>query len=568
MQSLQQHINKIAEIFFRIGGDTAVICPGSRDVPLILAFTRHKKIKCIPITDERSAGFIALGVAQQTQKPVALICTSGTAILNFYPALCEAFYQQIPLVVITADRPPEFIDQWDGQAIRQNEVFKNHILKQITIPHSLDEGSMQAIEMEVCETLILGKQQKLPVHINVPLREPFYPALNENYDYDFSPLEAEPPSLLPLHYSALDEYEMKVTLRQIHEVGAAQKSLKLLVVIGMNHFTDDILVAVKKAQQSLHFPVIADVISNYISDDLLANYDFILDTNNKLPQLIPDILITMGGPVLSKNLKKFIRSNKPIMHLHIQAFGHVGNPFHSLSSILRVAPERFFEALSNEPLEVSKYFDAWKIEAVKMNTQKEIAKLPFCELKAAHIVFNSIPSQSNLQLANSMAVRYALLFDIDATIKVNSNRGTSGIDGCSSTAVGAAITTPKLTTLITGDIAFFYDVNAYWNTLKLPNLRIVILNNGGGGIFRLIEGPSALNELEEFIENAHSRTAEFIAKDFKLSYKKVTTEEELRTALPLFFQEDQRLKVLEIFTDKYENEKGYKSFKTSMSSHV
>jgi 2-succinyl-5-enolpyruvyl-6-hydroxy-3-cyclohexene-1-carboxylate synthase len=561
LNSLQQHINKIAEMFFRLGGETAVICPGSRNAPLTVAFARHQKINCIPVSDERSAAFIALGIAQQTKKPVALICTSGTATLNFYPAICEAFYQNVPLVVITADRPPELIDQWDGQAIRQNDVFKNHILKQITIPNALNEDSMLSMEKDLKDVIELCIQQNLPVHINVPLNEPFYPSVEEKYFYDEQKIIPGNASLLPMHASEKDVHEIADVIKQIQNQGDNSDSLKLLVIIGFNHFDQEVSEAVHKAQQKLNFPIIADIISNYNFDNAIKNYDFILDEKNNAEELHPDVLITIGAALLSKNIKKYIQKHKPRKHIHIQAYGHVGNPFQTLTGILRVKPELFFAVLSKLDMNASSYLNAWKSRDEKIAIKKEIQNLPFCELKAAGIILKALPTHSNLQLANSMSVRYPMLLGIDKTIKINCNRGTSGIDGCSSTAVGAASVSDKITTLITGDIAFFYDVNAFWNIIALPKLRIIILNNGGGGIFRLIDGPSKLEELEVFFENSHARTATHIARDFNFQYLHAANEKGLEEALHGFYEESNRPKILEIFTDKYVNEKEFKKWR-------
>ncbi len=555
MNTLQQRLNIIAELYFRMGGTQAVICPGSRNAPLVVAFVRHPRIHCIPVSDERSAGFIGLGMAQQSKKPVALICTSGTAVLNFYPAICEAFYQNIPLVVITADRPAELIDQWDGQAIRQEGVFKNHILQELTLD---PDGEMEGPMLELLEA---GIQQNLPVHINIRLREPFYPGPGERYTYREERIRIRPASLLPVHYSLNDIYDINALMDQIRESITPEKKVKLLVILGFGHCTSDAMNAVDKAQQQLNFPILADLLSNYHETNVIRNYDFILDQSQDSECLQPELLISIGGAVLSKNLKRFISKYKPLQHIHVQAYGHIGNPFQSLSAVLRTAPELFFEALAKIEIDATAYYDLWKEKEERISTLEPMLGLPFCELKVAARVLASIPAESNLQLANSMPVRYPMLLGIDPTIKINSNRGTSGIDGCSSTAVGAAFISGKLTTLLTGDIAFFYDVNAYWNRLHLPHLRIIILNNGGGGIFRLIEGPSSLPELEIYFENLHHRTALNIAKDFDFHYWKAADDQELEAALENFYEDSDRPKILEVFTNRYINQRAYKSFR-------
>lgn len=560
MQSLQQHINAIAEQFYRLGGDTAIICPGSRDVPLIVAFSRHPQINCIPVVDERSAGFIALGIAQQSHKPVAIICTSGTAALNFYPAICEAFYQKIPLLVITADRPPELIDQWDGQAIRQEGVFQNHILKQITIPHLLQENSMGMIKAMVADIISLGVQQFLPVHINVPFREPFYPSENESYEYEVTPISHPIAQVLPEHYSTFDSSDIASILSVIEGLFHQNNALKVLLVVGANNYGDKVWEAIKTLQERKRIPVIADIISNYKYSDL-QNYDFIIDAKNNRSDLAPDLIISIGGPMLSKNLKQFLRNNPPRMHVHVQTIGHVGNPFGSLTSILRCEPEMFFNALLERNFSSDAYKNAWESANLHYNISNKITALPYCELKAASHIFNALPLNSHLQLSNSMPVRYGLIFGVHQSIQVNANRGTSGIDGCSSTAVGAATTFIGSTTLITGDLAFFYDSNAFWNSISLKQFRIVVFNNGGGGIFRIIDGPSKLIELDLLIEQAHQRNTKHIASDFNLQYYSARKEEELIECLNTFFDDAPQTKILEVFTNSENNAKIYHQFK-------
>lgn len=560
MQSLQQHINAIAEQFYRLGGDTAIICPGSRDVPLIVAFSRHPKINCIPVIDERSAAFIALGISQQSHKPVAIICTSGTAALNFYPAICEAFYQNIPLIVITADRPPELIDQWDGQAIRQEGVFQNHILKQITIPHLLQESSMGTIKAMVADIISLGVQQSLPVHINVPFREPFYPSESETYEYELTPISHPIAQVLTAHYSTYDSSDIASIRSRMEELFNKNHALKVLVLIGANQYGEKVWEAIKTLQERKQIPVIADIISNYKYSDI-QNYDFVIDAKNNRSDLAPELIISIGGPMLSKNLKQFLRNNPPQMHVHVQAVGHVGNPFGSLSSVLRCEPELFFQSLHEGNISSDAYKIAWESASFKYNISNSIEALPYCELKAAYHIFNALPLNSHLQLSNSMPVRYGLIFGVHQSIQVNANRGTSGIDGCSSTAVGAATTFNGSTTLITGDLAFFYDSNAFWNSISLKQFRIIVFNNGGGGIFRIIDGPSKLIELDSLIEQAHQRDAKHIASDFNMQYFSASKEDELIDCLNTFFDDAPQTKILEVFSNSENNAKIYHQFK-------
>lgn len=556
MVGLQQHLNKIAEVFYRMGGATAIICPGSRNAPIIVAFARHPKLKCIPITDERSAAFIGLGIAQQTRKPVAIICTSGTATANFYPAIIEAFYQNIPLIVITADRPPEYIDQWDGQAIRQHEIYKNHILQELNTPYPLFDCTTKEIEDRLVPIIGSAILQRLPIHINVALQEPFYPSENETYIYDEEPIQAPESSLLGIHKSTKDIFEIAIVLKQIKKQAENKNLIKILILIGFNDLGNNVMHAIRDAQKKLHFPIIADVIAHYPFEDTIQSYDFLLNGKEGNP-LQPDILITVGNAILSKNVRKHFRSQPPQYHVHIQEIGYVGDPFQSLTHVLRSSPLDFFNQLHDVDINIATYFEKWKRIDAKITAAICKIRPNFSELKAASLLLNCLPENSHLQLSNSMPIRYAMIFGINKTITVYSNRGTSGIEGCSSTAVGAAWSNNSITTLITGDIAFFYDINAFWNKLQLSLLRIVLLNNGGGGIFRLIEGPSKLKELEEFIENAHHRTAAHVAADFNFEYHAVHSETQLKEALIDFYSPSNRPKILEVFTDKTENQQAY-----------
>jgi len=269
--SVQEHLNTIAAIFYRLGGRYAVICPGSRNAPVISAFAHHKGIECISIADERSAGFTGLGIAQQTKKPVAIICTSGTAVLNFYPAICEAFYQGIPLIAITADRPAELIDQWDGQAIRQKEIFRNHILDEVNIDTN---GSFFETEFRISFSISISIQQSLPVHINIPLREPFYPSPQQKYHYETKEIPIQHGELLPFHRSALDTTETGKLIQLI------SRSSKTIVLIGANNYTGALMKEIHEAKKKSGFVLITDILSNYEEDDMVNGYDLILGGND------------------------------------------------------------------------------------------------------------------------------------------------------------------------------------------------------------------------------------------------------------------------------------------------
>jgi 2-succinyl-5-enolpyruvyl-6-hydroxy-3-cyclohexene-1-carboxylate synthase len=429
-----QPINDIAEICSRKGVANAVMCPGSRCAPLTLAFTRHPKIKCYTFSDERSAGFIAIGMAQQTKKTVGLVCTSGTAAYNFSPAVAEAFFSQTPLLVLTADRPAEWVAQHDGQTIYQAKLYSKHVKQSYTLPQHYDHPDDQwYINRIVNEALNLANQEpKGPVHINIPFREPFYPDVNQPFSY--SP-----------EVRIIDEHTGSFLPVEVKDKLAAELAgnKNILVVSGQTDF-DQKLASVLQTTAD-YVPVVTSILSNlHGAKTVISNADAFL---NKLPdetiqKLKPDLLLSFGKSVISKNLKFFLRKFRAVPHWHIQPYPTSTDPFQNLSKSIVANPVDFFEFFNNLKLPVSThYLQRWKQASEHIAAAKtDFFPLPeLSELELVNEVLTQLPSACNLHLANSMSVRYAEsigLSLIQKNCKVFSKRGTSGIDGCTSTAVG------------------------------------------------------------------------------------------------------------------------------------
>lgn len=544
---MQEAINHIAAACAAADVRYAIICPGSRNAPLTMAFVRHPDIECHSVVDERSAAFIALGMAQQVQHPVALICTSGSAVVNFYPAIVEAFYQRIPLLIITADRPPELIDKWDGQTMHQHGVFGKHVKASYTLPNQYnnhEEFSTTVFEAYTVATT--GNNG--PVHLNVPLREPLYTAIYDTFSYPAVAYKKPVNTPLPQKHNEL--------------LTAFKNAEKVLVFNGADKANNDInLVHDTIGEKAV---IISDVVSNRKGN--IQYWDLLLSKKNAdIPhQLRPDVLITTGTSTVSKNLKLFLRQNKPTHHFHISPTGDIADPFQTNPQIVT---GNIAEVLSSLPWaeKTNKYrqqWYAWDKTLMQLATDT-LNTTTFCEFTAVKKITEQLPANSQLQLANSMAVRWLNLLGYrSAQGSVHCNRGVSGIDGCSSTAVGAAlIAKSSPVTLITGDVAFFYDSNALWNKFAPANLRIIILNNGGGAIFRLIDGPGQMPEREEFLETRHQRTAKLLCEDMKVGYAQASNFEELERELELLYQVSDRPKVLEVFTDAETNTKFFNEYK-------
>jgi 2-succinyl-5-enolpyruvyl-6-hydroxy-3-cyclohexene-1-carboxylate synthase len=568
---LQQAINHIAQIVSAHGIREAIICPGSRSAPLTLAFARHPEISCKSIIDERSAGFIALGLAQQLKRTVALICTSGSAGLNFAPAIAEAFYQQVPLLVFTADRPPEWINQRDGQTIMQTGMFGPHVLGSYQLPVEHDnEPSQWQLQRMVNEAILLSRGPVAgPVHINVPLREPLYDE-KAGFKYNEQVRVIHKENVMP-----------RIEPMQAEKWRARWHAYEKKLVVAGAGFPDELL-----EQGIRHFlpascsVFLADIVSNLRQPQSIRNWDMVIAGQDEktLKKLQPELLVTFGLATVSKNLKLFLRKYKPKEHWHIQSHGPAADPFLSLSEIIPADTLDFFSSLMQEERHKAaikkhdEYLRDWK-EAGDKAQQQTSALFTACEVKssfneflAVKEVLSRLPEKSRLQVANSMPVRYVSYLGLSQKhISIHANRGTSGIDGCLSTAVGAALATKEITTLITGDLAFFYDRNALWNHVVPANLRIVIMNNEGGGIFRLIEGPSSLPELEEYFETTHSMNAKKTAEDHGMQYFFCDNNNSLREILPAFFKGG-KASILEIKTDKIHNQQFFSEFRNCINT--
>jgi 2-succinyl-5-enolpyruvyl-6-hydroxy-3-cyclohexene-1-carboxylate synthase len=524
-----------------------VISPGSRNAPLTIGFSNHHKIKTYSVVDERSAAFFALGMAQQMQKPVAIVCTSGSALLNYYPAIAEAFYSNIPLVIISADRPQHLINIGDGQTINQENVFENHILQAISLVEELNvENSILEMLNETIKTAII---EKGPVHINVPFGEPLYETVDE---------------LLVLEKEINDFEEIPLNVDDLQKYANIwNASTKKMVLVGSEYPSELLQIQLDYLTKDPSVLVLIENTANVSNPKFINSIDKLIFPleEAELEQFQPEILISLGGMIVSKKIKQHLRKYQPKFHWHVdekRAF----DTFFCLNHHFKISPQLFFsQFFFLTKAKESNYQQFWLTKKmIRLKKHQEfIENCAFSDLKVFNLLLNSIPKNSQLQLSNSAVIRYSQLFDIDKTLRVFCNRGTSGIDGSTSTAVGAANISKENTVFITGDISFFYDSNALWNNYIPSNFRIIIVNNGGGGIFRFIPGPKESNVLDYF-ETPHQLTAEYLCKMYKFEYSTAKNENELIEELSNFYDGSNSPKLLEIFTPRAENDKILKAY--------
>jgi len=563
-----QPIYDIAELCARKGVTQAVLCPGSRCAPLTIAFSRHDDITVRTFSDERSAAFVASGIAHQTQSPAILVCTSGSAAYNFAPAVAEAFFQEIPLIVFTADRPKEWIDQLDGQTIRQTNIFGAHVKKSFTLPEDYDHpDAVWFIHRTINEAINLAQEfPKGPVHINAPFREPLYPAKEDKIIFSKNLKVIESKSVA----QNISDDEIKGFNKRLNGFS------KIMILAGQNDFDDALAKTVEKFSQSKHAPVVGDILSNLHSRTNVIRYSdtFLGASNDDVKRsLQPELLITFGKSIISKNTKLFLRKYKPKEHWHIQPSGAAADTFQSLTEVIHCEPKVFFSALTSNDGE--KKFDGQKKENFKLIWEAEehrtvrsmnsyFKTTSFSELSLVKEFISQLPSRCNLHLANSMAVRYANIIGLEAGkkgIHVYSNRGASGIDGCTSTAVGHSLSNEAPNFLITGDMAFFYDRNAFWHNYPLSNLHVLMLNNHGGIIFNMIDGPGNVPELHEFFVTNQKLSAEHLCNEYGHVHLHVDSPKRVKNSLKDFFVFDGKTKILEFESKQEENKEAYQNFK-------
>ncbi len=507
---IRKNLDFLATLFFETGVTYWAVSPGSRNAPIVAAFVRHGGFELHSFPDERCAAFAALGMSQATGYACGVICTSGTAVLNLYPAICEAFYQRVPMIVLTADRPEELLDQWDGQTIHQNQIFEKHILESFETPQNLGEKECfkdlekiiyTAVKTSI--TPILG-----PVHINIPMRDPIYAGINELFFQQMpekhfvfvKPIDTKP-----------DVAFLRAELTQFR---------RILIVAGQH--AADAHMEPYMANIASKFPLLADITSNF-SKFGVDGWEMGLQTVDENFDLQPELLITFGLSVTSKKLKQFLRNFPPAEHWHISASGFTGDPFGSNPDTKTIEPISFFETVS-EIAEIDNfdYLKSWNDFAEKGKTNYAPLQIKntiyLTEFEIVRSILKHSDETVTLQIGNSMAIRYAG-WEGKTNAEVHCNRGTSGIDGTLSTAVGYALAKPdKKTICVLGDVSFFYDSNGLWTDHLPPNLQIVIINNYGGKIFNYIDGPNQEPALMPLIQTPHKFDAEHIAAHFGIPY--------------------------------------------------
>ena len=491
MYSSKQNVNILTSLLVAHGIHHAVVCPGSRNAPIVHNLNECPDIQCYPVTDERSAGFYALGMTQALKEPVVVCVTSGTALLNLYPAVAEAYYQHRSLVVVSADRPQQWIDQLDGQTLPQPDALGCFVKKAVSLPEPHDEDTRWYCNRLINEALMVKHG---PVHINVPITEPLF-------DFSTPELPKERKiELLPADIS-------NVTLSHVCRMFMQAKRPMLIAGQPMNPLMDEAVVQ--------------------IGDDV---------------DYIPDFVLYTGGSIVSKRLKHFLRKAKETWVVNSE--GEVTDTFMNLTHVVQgdgdVVADMVRSNLEETP---HPFVQKWEALLAQIRQQVEANEPPYSS--AAVVKYFEQKRGANIvHYANSMAIRLANTY---SKTPVYCNRGVNGIEGSLSTAAGFSCVTDEKVFCVIGDLSFFYDQNALWNQNLRGNLRILLLNNGKGGIFDMLPGLEKSPARDKYVAAEHHATAEGICQQNDIYYQQATTTEEMQRGIDLLLSADfSRPMVLEV----------------------
>lgn len=540
--SSKLNIQLIAETFLKSGISNVVISPGSRNGGLTMQFVNDNRFTCYSVVDERSAGFVALGMAQKMREPVIVCCTSGSAAANYYPAVTEAFYQNVPLVILTADRPSNFVDLFDGQTIRQENLFEKHSYSNVQLSEEEDDTTITENFLKIKDSMQALWQHQGPIHINMPFSEPLYESTEQKMiDIEKLNLSMSKPNLT-------DWDKLKKETQGLR---------KIMILVGMQVPDESFQKLMEQLSQFENIIVLTESTSNLNLSSGISQIDAVLRSLDKLgdKKYQPELLITLGQNVISKKIKQFLRNHQPAFHWHVDLNWHPDTYFALTQKIETDALTFVSEFINNIPMVSSDYREVW-LTANRKNKKFQqlfMPDLPWSDLFAFKSTIENFPTRATIHYSNSAVIRYSQLFCHNKTNFVYCNRGTSGIDGSTSTAVGHAIKSEEQTLLVTGDISFFYDSNGLWNNYIPNNFRIVLVNNGGGNIFKIIPGPDSTDALENFFETKHNLTAEHLARMFNFDYKKVANKYDLKNYWKEFYANSEKPKILEIDTKTVPN---------------
>lgn len=520
----------------RYGYKDVVISPGGNNIPIIHSMDSDPFFTCYSVVDERSAGYFAMGLSQQLERPVVMVCTSGTAVSNYLPSVTEAYYQRVPLIVITSDRSPYLLDQLETQKIDQTNIFYPVIKKEVTLPIVKDDNDAWYCNRLINEALIeLIRHGFGPVHINIP-------TTGNPADYSCNVL----PGVNKIEY--ISEHDLN---RRLENLSEKLNGKRVLLVFGENYLlSPELEKQIDIFVSKTGVAVVKDYISNInISNSFLSYRITESYGETDFPALLPDIVITFNNNILSNNLKNFIRNNRErVSHWSVDKAGAIRDVFQCLDTLIECDNFTFFENINkySDSIKTDKlYTDLWRTASRKTHFEN----IEYSDLAAVGQFVDKVQNNAVVHTAILNSTRAFHLYNTDKMLKVYSNIGALGIDGCMSTFIGHSFATDLPCYLIIGDLSFFYDMNSLGIKGIKSNVRILLLNNGGGAEFHYNMGLKYVPTLNEYISVKHSKVARAWAESMNFRYIKCENSEELNQGMKEFVSPAKEPMLFEVFTD-------------------
>ncbi len=539
----------IATLFATKGVRRVFASPGSRNTPLLMALEREPGITLSMVVDERSAAFMAAGYCDISGEPVGLVCTSGSAVLNYAPAIAEARYRHLPLIAVSADRPEAWIDQDDSQTLPQPGILGQLVKRSYNLPDisSNDRQGQWWANRTVNDALLLAESEpRGPVHINL------------QFDNPLNSLSAAPLSLQAQRNITIVAPAPQLSTGEMRRLGATVASpCRVMIVAGFMPPDHRISRAIERLAAKPNITVMCESMSNLHARRVIGNIDRTLSTlsSEEKESLRPDIVITLGGALLSRYIKDYLRAYPPQRHWHVGITHNTIDCLQSLTTRISISPRQFFPALASalQPYDTPCDYAAHWLKKSQEGAESHRSftdAAQWSALKGFDIIVRKIPRQCNVQLSNGTCARYFQLCDYTGIHRCDCNRGVSGIDGCTSTAIGASLAYSHHTWLLTGDMSALYDIGSLASPLISPKLKIVVSVNDGGGIFRFIASTRSLPEMNRCMAMSGMKLPlRELAAAWGFAFFEAGSEAELNAVLPHFAAEKKRPALLAMKTD-------------------
>lgn len=559
-----------------------VTSPGSRNVPIIVGMAGNKNLRLHSVVDERCAGFVALGMSLKNESPVALVCTSGTALLNYAPAVSEAYYRNLPLIIITADRPRRWIDQDDGQTIRQNGALGNIVKGSFEIPADVEMKDWEWYANRIINEALIEALDDCagPVHINIPLEEPLK---------DISPEELQTTQIAGYRKIELIRTRPVLPLAEVKAILSGYENKRIGVVVGTNRPDARLNKALQRVSTLSNVVVFHEAQSNVNGlERSVSTLDAVINSfgTQEPEEYPPDVLISIGGTLVSKSFKQFARSaSKSSEHWYIGANPDKGliDCFQNLTKYLAVDAPSFLNGMhavikrnnrnDNSGCGEEKnggFSEKWitrqkKVKALVSEYQKEI---PWCDFKAVCELVDHLPGKVNLHVSNGLSIRYVQNTDYTRLHRIDCNRGCNGIEGSTSTAMGAALNSNIPTVLLTGDMSALYDLGGLALDIVPKNFTVFVLNNCGGKIFRDIKAVEPEELRERFLSHPVHADFKKIALAFGYEYRRISNIDELKSSCKLIRVKSDGPRLFEIDTTENSMESTFPTLYRFINSNL